>query len=1042
MKNNLLLLLFSFLITHGYSQDTIQVIKTIDSLIQVSRTLTGKREFDKALEINAIGTKMAEEKLGKYSLSYGNCCNNQGRILGIKGDFKTAEKWLEEALDIRAKILGKEHPDYATSLFLLANVCNGLGNYKKAEQACLESKMIRKKLLGEDHPDYMACLNLLGTLYQAMGDYDNSEGMFQDVNAIAKRVLGREHPDYLRYANNLAVLYKNIGKYEKAELIFIEVKEVRAKTLGNEHPNYATSLHNLGTLYYHMGNYERAEQMLVEAKNIRGKVLGKDHLEYGQSLNNLGALYVQMGNYEKAELIYLESGSIKEKKLGREHPEYALSLLNLADLYVKMGNNKKAISLAHEAKDIREKVLGKEHPDYGHSLNNLAVLYLASANFDSTEYFLREAKAVREKALGNNHPEYAETLNNFGLLYWQTGDYKKAEVYFNESTVINEKLLGNEHVEYVENIRNQALLYGQMGDSEKAVALFDELEERYKILIKKAFRYSSEQELNRYLTKFSENQDQLLSYAQTSSNNSIIELCLNDALFYKGFLLNATSYIKRLAYADSVALEKLNLLKSIGRRLAVEYSKPITERIGVTALEEKANDIEKELVRTVSGYGEALLQVNWQEIQQHLKPDEVALEFVDYHYYRKNLTDSTMYAALVLLPDNQKPLFVPLFEKKQIAGLLSKGDVISNTNQLYASRGIDPIEPKNLPSKDLYELIWKPLTPYLEGIKTIYYSPSGVLNQINLGAIPAETDATMADQYRLVQLGSTRQLSVPQKAIRSARTASLFGGIRYDLDTTTMNRQKEALNVDVALASHGEPGFANIDSTLRTGAWNYLPGTEKEVFEVEKLMMANGLQVQSHKAHSATEEAIKNIGFDGHPSPRILHLATHGFFFPNPRDNPGQKPLSGNDEPVFKSSDNPLIRSGLILAGGSHAWISGKPFKPGMEDGVLTAYEISQMDLNDTELVVLSACETGLGDIQGNEGVYGLQRAFKMAGARYLIMSLWQVPDLQTQELMTTFYTIWLSDKMSLPDAFQAAQKAMREKYEDPYLWAGFLLVQ
>jgi CHAT domain-containing protein len=137
-----------------------------------------------------------------------------------------------------------------------------------------------------------------------------------------------------------------------------------------------------------------------------------------------------------------------------------------------------------------------------------------------------------------------------------------------------------------------------------------------------------------------------------------------------------------------------------------------------------------------------------------------------------------------------------------------------------------------------------------------------------------------------------------------------------------------------------------------------------------------------------------------------------------------------------------MIRSGLILAGGNHAWKTGKPLRPDMEDGILTAYEISQMNLSNTELVVLSACETGLGDIEGNEGVYGLQRAFKIAGAKYLIMSLWQVPDFQTQELMTTFYKNWLEGKMSIPDAFRSAQGEMREKYQSPYFWAGFVLVE
>ncbi|MGB4820931.1 MAG: CHAT domain-containing protein, partial [Saprospiraceae bacterium] len=173
----------------------------------------------------------------------------------------------------------------------------------------------------------------------------------------------------------------------------------------------------------------------------------------------------------------------------------------------------------------------------------------------------------------------------------------------------------------------------------------------------------------------------------------------------------------------------------------------------------------------------------------------------------------------------------------------------------------------------------------------------------------------------------------------------------------------------------------------------------------------------------------------------ILHVATHGYFFSDPKVQTKSNGLSGQNESVFKISDHPMLRSGLIMAGGNAAW-QGKQTLEGREDGVLTAYEISQMNLSNTELVVLSACETGLGDIQGNEGVYGLQRAFKIAGAKYLIMSLWQVPDKQTSLLMTTFYKKWLEDKMSIPDAFHAAQKQLRDGGLEPYYWAGFVLVE
>jgi CHAT domain-containing protein len=219
-----------------------------------------------------------------------------------------------------------------------------------------------------------------------------------------------------------------------------------------------------------------------------------------------------------------------------------------------------------------------------------------------------------------------------------------------------------------------------------------------------------------------------------------------------------------------------------------------------------------------------------------------------------------------------------------------------------------------------------------------------------------------------------------------------------------------------------------------------LKWSEKEVENVQAALGKAGFDAQVIKGWQATEESFKQIGQSG-PSPRILHVSTHGFFFPDPVNPQSaiQNPLS--EEPVFKLSDHPMIRSGLILAGANHAWKAGRPLG-NREDGILTAYEISQLDLRNTELVVLSACETGLGHIDGNEGVFGLQRAFKIAGAKTLVMSLWQVPDYQTQELMTVFYEKLLTGKLAPRLALRAAQDEMRKRHYEPYYWAGFVVVE
>jgi len=340
------------------------------------------------------------------------------------------------------------------------------------------------------------------------------------------------------------------------------------------------------------------------------------------------------------------------------------------------------------------------------------------------------------------------------------------------------------------------------------------------------------------------------------------------------------------------------------------------------------------------------------------------------------------------------------------------------------------------PKRSLYEIIWQPLEKELVGIKTLYFSPRGLLHRINLDAIPINEMETLADKYRLIELNSTRQLVIPNPVQIANNEAVLFGGIRFEQDTVISN--SEPL---LASRSRGELSFEYVDSTLRGGSWNYLAFTEREVNSIEKIMQDAGIKTTLKKGFDAKEETFKNIGANNSSSPRVLHIATHGYFFADLKGNAKTSGLSDQKESAFKISEHPMLRSGLIMAGGNAAW-QGRRTTEGREDGILTAYEISQMNLSNTELLVLSACETGLGDIQGNEGVYGLQRAFKIAGAKYLIMGLWQVPDKQTSMLMTTFYKKWLEEKMSIPDAFHAAQKEMREIGLDPYQWAGFVLVE
>ena len=1063
MKNTILLLLcLSPLLLAAQAVDS-TVLKKVDSLSQVARALGKSNQFGQAFEVIAAAEKLALETAGRISVAYGNARFHHSMLLYVGQKYPEAEKLFLECKEIREQTIGKENQNYGQILNNLGLVYWRMGKYETSEAYYFKALSTWEKLSGRESLDYALSMSNLGLLYMAMGEYEKAETCFLEAGNIRAKILGKEHPDYATCISNLAILNDKMGQHEKAEAYCLEAKNIREKTLGKSHPQYATAVTNLANSYNYLGKYELAEPLFLEAKSIFEKTLGKNHTTYAENLNSLAILYNAMGNYEQAEVLWLEVRDIWEKALGKDHPHYAVCLQNMGSLYAAIGDIDKAVSYLSEALAIIEKNLGKTHPNYTLCLAALGYGYIRAGHFEKAQQYLSEAKTIREKEVGKD-PYYATFTYNLGLTYLNTGNYPTAEQYLREALSIQEALLGKNTPAYEKSLYSLAETYNALGDYERAGKLYAEAEEKQQLQLINASRHLSEQEMNQYILSFQERQSSIFSFAQLTAGRqeaalNMVRHCYDNTLFHKGFLLLASNRIKELDYTDAATIEKINLLKSYRRRLAAEYAKSIPERKGVEELETSANDLEKEFARTVADYGASIRQVHCQEVQQQLKPGEAAIEFVHYKFSNPRPTDSILYAALVLLPGDGQPQFIPLCEEKQLDKLLHlEGDRKNElVNQLYTHA------PDG--SKTLYELLWQPMDETLAEVQTVYFSPTGLLHRLNLGAmampsalrgLPAD-GGVLADRFRL----STRQLlsrtgfgmavggGAPPFGGRevAGSDAVLFGGIKYDMDTTAIATANEWLDGG-ALASHSRGlDFANADSSLRGDTWKYLSWTNVEVKALEGILAGAGIRTVLRREYAATEEAFKSIGVNG-PSPRILHLATHGFFFPDPVNRDEERGVREegrgmrDEELVFKMSEHPMIRSGLLLAGGNYAWQSGRPAKPGMEDGILTAYEISQMNLAATELVVLSACETGLGDIRGNEGVYGLQRAFKIAGAKYLIMSLWQVPDYQTQQLMSTFYRKWLNDNLSIPDAFRSAQQAMREKYKDPFLWAGFVLVE
>ena len=958
---------------------------------------------------------------GDKSAAYGRTLNNLASLYKASGNFQAAEPMLIEAKSIFREKYGQKNVDYAKAVNNLAFLYRDMGSVSPAESQFREVIGIYKELFGEKSNYYTEALNNLGVLFYDIGNYRAAEPILLNVSNLWKQLLGDKHPMYATSLNNLAVLYKENGNFTAAESLYIQALNIRKTVLGEKNTDYASSLDNLALLYQATGNYPAAEPLHLKALNIRKEVLGVNDPSYAESLNNTALLYQQMGNFPAAKPLFLEAKKILKETIGENDPTYATIVNNLAGFYSLTGDFEAAEPLYTEAMNIRKAVLGEHHPDYATSLNNLASLYSDMENYKAAEFFFDEEGKIIKETLGANHPMYATYLSNLASMHHLMHKYKEAETEYTEALRIRKIALGSMHTDYIEVLNNLAVLYNNMNNFNAAKPLFLECIENTGKIINQNFEFLSEKEKELYLrtreTYISNFYD--FSLKRKSEDNDLTKICYNNILINKGLLLKSSTAMRNAIQSSNdtslIAMyEKwIDLKKEISMLQSTEISKRYTNP---EILEQTANTIEKEIVKKSSVVGDFTSgkHITWEDVRKKLKKDEAAIEFV----HSQVSKDTILYSGLIVRSDSKYPEMIFLFVEKDLESLLGRNNInnISYINKIYGtSKVTDTI---------LFNLIWKPMEKYLNGIKTIYYSPDGLLHKVSFSAISDGKNRYLCDNYSLNRVNSTGIVVTPEsRLIDKTLTACIIGGINYT----------------------AEPSEKIV--------WQDLPGTLTEINGIQKRLSENDVPISLYAGKEATEVKFKNTYSKGNIQPEILHIATHGFFYPDPlsvrkeavkieKTETGMVAFRGGNPGFgtwqFVQNKNPLMRSGLVFSGANRVWT--EPYSGTDNDGVLTAQEVTQLDMSKTRLVVLSACETGLGDIRGSEGVYGLQRAFKMAGIKNIIMSLWQVPDAETSEFMNLFYSKLITTK-DIQKSFNETSSEMRGKY-DPYYWASFVLIE
>ena len=1010
----------------------------------LDRTQEAEPLYKRALAIN-------EKLLGAQDPQVASTLNNLGLLYLKMKRLPEARDLLTRALAIREKALGPNHPDTATNAGNLGTVLIEQGNYAAAEPLEQRALAIDEKALGPDSPGVATDLNNLATVYYRQAKYAQAEPLYIKALSIHLKALGNEHPTVANDLSNIAELYAAERKYPLAEATFQRAIAIDEKAFGPEHPKVAIELDSLAGLYYSIGRYQDSETAYRRALAIREKALGPEHRSLAPTLSGLAQLKKQQGQLQEAEPLYKRALAIDEKALGPDDPHVARILNGLGDLYSQAVHMPEAGAFFKRALDIDEKHYPATHPQVLEDINNLAFVLDAGGQADQAAPLYERVIAMQEKASGPNSLVLAAPLLYLGSLRTRQGNFAAAEPLEKRALAIVEAAKGPDHTDTRGALLYLAITEYGWGHTPEAGAYFDRAIGSLEKEIDGSFAYMSERQRLQFLATEPGAFPMLFSFAlaQQEHDASLAGKMFDGVLYQKGLIATnaATVRAKILDSGDSAAAALFDRLTAKRAQLAELSAVPTAGgdewRKAMAQLDQEANSIETDLVKRSAALAEAkaLSHVSWRDVQKSLKPDEAAVEFVRFQVHNGVAwMHSYAYAAAVLTPTGNPKLFLLGNAQK-----LEAEPVTAYRADVGRSRGIaipaakSGAEPApNAGAGAAYVAFWKPIEAQLGSAKRVYVAADGILNQVPMGLFTDPSGTLLLERYDLRMVNSTKDLlRAPHAA--TGKTALIVGNPAFDLTEASQRAAVSKLSPAAVVPSGApvaETGTAS-RAAERGAPLPPLPATQAEAEGIALSLKNAGWQVSLYTGNTALKEVVERAR-----SPRVVHLATHGFFLTGAAAEapaPGARPAGRPAVP------DPMLRSGLYFAGADRTRAGERP-AAGLEDGVLTALEASQLHLQGTELVVLSACETGLGQQQNGEGVFGLRRGLQEAGAQRVLMSMWPVPDRETQELMTLFYQQWLGG-LDPHDALRQAQlkerETVRQRYgrDLPYYWGAFVLV-
>lgn len=1003
--------------------------------------------------------------------------------------FDAAEMLLKRVFKSMSSLVGKSHANIAVSLNQLGMLYYSVGKYYKAKKRLLQALKIWENSKGKKDLFYSdICVNL-GLTCHALGFYPMTEHFIITALRIRRTKLGKRHHDYLQVlrllnnlydgSTNLGMSYHKKGEFDKAEMLYLGALKVRHKLLGKNNLKYASSLNDLGLLYTHLGKYDKAETLYLEALTIIRKLLGKrlrQHI-YADMIGNIGALYARVGNYRKARPLLEQAVEIKRAK----NYDYALSLNNLLGLYLNIGDYSQLHSLSEQvlspvslsrikeistklkikntfgllywklgdysrAESLLEEVvkIGLESPeDYNQDLptylGNLGAVYISNNKYS-------KAKSLLEKALGigpvslKNDVKYSNIINNLGMLYYFKGQYSKAEPLLRQAKNAVKKSLGESHPNYISCLDGIALLYSATGRILDAFNTMRKARDKEDMIMEQIFYITSQRQRMEYTRTLMAGFYTYLSFVThyLSTSQKEVGKSMNLVLSRKGVVAdvyktnretiltkNHPELKTKLRQLDSIRKEKGDMILS-----GPSFNDLSTFNKNLSELNTKIEKLEVDLGLLPENRTEAM---KWQTLANRLPKDTVLIEFVKFlklDYQSKPVKwKSAHYIAFVIQGGYRNSIkLVDIGHAETIDNLTNEYINImfkaqtEDIDTLEGSVTMREIVDKGFALRKI--ILNDSLMLVLRNYKKVYVSPDGELSRLPIEALPLENDGNnfLIDIFDITYLSSGKDiLHFKVKNRHSSIQNVILADPDFDFRSNPYKKVKQE--------SHLQSPIQRISFRDLVKPVDPLPATR-----IEAKHIGNRIRAKPWLGREATESKLKKI-----ESPFILHISTHGYFLSDPSDHLKEFKFTAGSPIIIETwwGGEPLLRAGLALAG-SNRFIRYGQFPENDEDGILTAYDVTGLDLSNTELIVLSACETAKGKEYSGEGVFGFRRSFVLAGAQTLVMSLWRVPVAQTIILMNSFYRNLISGQ-GRSEALRSAKLELKKVNSHPFVWAPFI---